>query len=63
MPKEVKITVPSLEDFFLPDFMEHTLRAYKEFLLALRSIIDAQIKKIEEFERGEKKEMKKIQVE
>ncbi|MEM4472693.1 MAG: hypothetical protein QXR27_04060 [Archaeoglobaceae archaeon] len=63
MPKDIRITVPSLEDVFPEKFLEHTLKAYKEFLIALRSLIDAQIKKIEELERKEKKEIRKIQIE
>ncbi len=63
MPKEVKIEIPTLEDILPPEFTEHTLKAYKEFLIALRSLIDAQIKKIEEMEKKEKKEIKKIEIE
>ncbi|MEM1578445.1 MAG: hypothetical protein QXN34_00910 [Archaeoglobaceae archaeon] len=63
MPREVKISIPSFEDLFPPEFTEHALKAYKEFLIALRSLIDAQIDKIEEMEKKEKKEIKKIEVE
>ncbi|MEM0203643.1 MAG: hypothetical protein QXO16_07650 [Archaeoglobaceae archaeon] len=63
MPRDVKITIPTLEDLFPAEFTEHTLKAYKEFLIALRSLIDAQIKKIEEIEKKEKKEIRKIEIE
>jgi len=39
------------------------LKAYKEFLLALKSLIDAQLERIEKMEKGEKKEIKKIEIE
>ncbi|MFN3383687.1 MAG: hypothetical protein ACK401_02180 [Archaeoglobaceae archaeon] len=63
MPKEVRIEIPTLEDIFPSEFTEHALKAYKEFLIALRSLIDVQIKKIEEMEKKEKKEIKKIEIE
>lgn len=63
MPREVRIMVPTVEDIFPEEFVEHALKAYKEFLIALRSLIDAQIKKIEETEKRGRREIKKIEVE
>lgn len=63
MPKEIKVAIPTPEDLFPSEFVEHTLKAYKEFLIALRSLIDAQLRKIEELEKKEKKEIKKIEIE
>jgi hypothetical protein len=67
MPKEIKVKVPVPEDVVPEDFKKHALHAYKEFLLALRSLIDEHVKKIEELEKMSKpagnKEIKKIEIE
>lgn len=63
MLRGIKITIPAMEDIFPLEFTEHMLKAYKEFLIALRILIDAQIKKIEELEKREKREIKKIEIE
>ncbi len=62
MPKEIKIKVPTPNEVVPEEFKSHMLNAYKEFLLAMRSLIDESIKKIEEMEAKEKKEIKKIEV-
>ena len=62
--KEIKIRIPEPSDLFPENFSMHMLRAYKEFLLAFRELIDDRIKRIEELEREEsKKEIKKIEIE
>ncbi len=63
MPKEVKIRIPTPNEVVPEEFKSHMLNAYKEFLLAMRSLIDESLKKIEELEAKEKKkEIKKIDV-
>jgi len=68
MPKEIKVKVPTPDDVLPEEFRKHVLQAYKEFLLAMKSLIDEHVKKIEELEgllskEGEKKEIKKIEIE
>jgi methionine synthase II (cobalamin-independent) len=62
MPKEIKIKVPTPNEVLPEEFKTHVINAYKEFLLAMRSLIDEQIKKLEELESKEKKEIKKIDI-
>jgi hypothetical protein len=65
MPKEVRVRVPTPDDVLPSEFRKHILQAYKEFLLALRSLIDEHVKRVEEFESvisEEKKEIKKINI-
>ncbi len=57
--REVKVRIPTLDDILPKEFKEHMANAYKEVLLALRSLIDAKIKKIEE---GREKRLKKIEI-
>ncbi len=57
--REVKVRIPTLDDILPKEFKEHMANAYKETLLALRSLIDAKIKKIEE---GREKRLKKIEI-
>jgi hypothetical protein len=56
--REIKISIP--EEFFSIFFpektMDHLINAKKEFLLALRSVIDCKIESLEK--RGEKKSAK-----
>ena len=59
MPKEIKIRIPTPDELVPEEFKSHVLNAYKELLLAMRSLIDEGIKKIE---AKEKKEVKKIEV-
>ncbi len=59
--KEIRIKIPTPEEVVPEEFKKHVLNASKETLLALRSLIDAGIKKLEEFE-SKKKELKKIEV-
>jgi hypothetical protein len=62
--REIKIRIPEPSDIFPESFSTHMLRAYKEFLLAFRELIDDRIKRIEELEKEEsKKEIKKIEIE
>ncbi len=68
MPKEIKVKVPTPDDVLPEEFRRHALQAYKEFLLAMKSLIDEHVKKIEELEsllskENEKKEIKKIEIE
>lgn len=62
MAKEIKIRIPTPDEVVPDEFRMHVLNASKELLLALRSIIDEGIKKIERMEVKEKKELKKIEV-
>ena len=57
--KEVKIRVPTPEDVFPEEFRHHMMQAYKEILLAFKSLIDDRVKKIES---EEKKKIKKIEI-
>jgi len=64
MPKQVKIAVPTADDVLPEDFRKHMLQAYKEFLLAFKSLIDEQVKKVEELESGKKRKViKRIEIE
>ncbi len=60
--REIKISLP--EEFFnlfLPeDAREHALKARKEMLLALRSLIDAKIEALDK--KGEKKAASKKKI-
>jgi len=63
--KEIRIVLPEeLFNLFLPgETQKHLLRAKKEFLLALRSLIDARIEAIEKKEeKGTEEKKKKIEV-
>jgi len=62
MPKEIKIRIPTPNEVVPEEFKSHMLNAYKEVLLAMRSLIDESLKKIEELETKGKKEIKKIEV-
>jgi len=57
--REVKIKIPAPEDVVPEEFKHHMTQAYKEILLAFKSLIDERIKKIES---GEKKKIKKIEI-
>lgn len=63
--REVKIVVPDLEDVLPEEFVQHTLNASKEILLAIRTLIDSTLDKIEAMEEiaEAKKEIKKIEIE
>ncbi len=69
MPKEVKIRVPSpdevVEKAVPAEFRNHMLNAYRELLLAFKSLLDEHVRKVEEMQKagGEKKEIKKIEIE
>ena len=62
MAKEIKIRIPTPDEVVPEEFRVHLLNASKELLLAMRSIIDVGIKKIESLEVKDKKELKKIEV-
>jgi len=63
--REIRISIPEdIFSFFFPDqSVDHILKARKEMLLALRSLIDARIDTLEK--KGEKKtaQRKKIKIE
>lgn len=64
MPRDVKVKIPTMDDVFPEEFREHMFEAYKESLLAIRSLVDAQVKKIEKGkEEKESKVVKKIEIE
>jgi len=56
--REIKIKIPTPDDFLRGEFGKHMLKAYKEFLLAMASIPHRLVKRIEELEKRieEKKE-------
>ncbi len=63
--KEVKIKVPTLDDFIPEEFRNHMLNASKEVLLAFKCLIDSRLKKLEELEEELKeirKEIKRIDI-
>jgi len=63
VPKQVKIQVPTPDEIVPEEFSKHMLNAYKEFLLGFRSLIDEQIKKVEDIESGKvDKVIKKIEI-
>ena len=49
--KEIKIKIPTPDDFLRGEFGRHLLKAYKEFLLAVTSIPYNHVKRIEELEK------------
>ncbi len=49
--RELRIKVPTPDDFVSGEVGKHLLRAYKELLCALASIPNRQIRRIEELER------------
>ncbi|WP_290595670.1 MULTISPECIES: hypothetical protein [unclassified Archaeoglobus] len=63
--REVKIILPELEDILPDEFVEHMLKATKEILLAVRTIIDSGLDKVEALEEvaKAKKDIKKIEIE
>ncbi len=63
--REVKIILPELEDILPEEFVEHMLKATKEILLAVRSMIDSGLDKVEALEEvaKAKKDIKKIEIE
>jgi len=63
--REIRIRIPEeLFSFFLPEkAYEHVLRAKKEALLALRSLIDSRIEALEKKEEKEARAKKKIKIE
>ncbi len=63
--KEVKIVLPLPDDVLPDEFVVHLLNATRELLLALRSLIDASVEKIDEVESSlkERREIQKIEIE
>jgi hypothetical protein len=63
--REIKISLPEeLFSLFLPlQAQEHLVRAKKEVLLALRSLIDARLESLENKESRRSEPKKKIKVE
>ena len=64
MAKEIKIRIPTPDEVVPEEFKGHMLNAYREFLLAMRSLIDESLKKLDELESKskQKKEIKKIDI-
>jgi len=62
--KEIVLRVPEPGEIFPREFKMHMVRAYKEFLLGLKSIIEKRIEKIEKIEKdlSEGKNIKRIEV-
>jgi hypothetical protein len=60
MPREIKIRIPTPDEILPEEFKTHMLNAYKEILLAMRSLIDEGIKRLEESK--EKKKIKQIEI-
>lgn len=63
--REIKIVIPDVEDVLPEEFLQHMLNATKEILLAMRSLIDSGLEKVEAIEElsKAKKEIKKIEIE
>ncbi len=63
--REIKIIVPAGIPEIIPEGTKaHILKAYKEFLLGIRELVDHGISLIDtELEKSEKKELKRIEVE
>jgi len=49
--REIRIKIPTLDDFLCGEFGKHMLKAYKEFLLAVESIPHRHVKRIVELEK------------
>ena len=49
--REIKIKIPTPDDFLRGEFGKHMLKAYKEFLLAVASIPHRHVKRMEELEK------------
>ncbi len=60
--REIRISIPEdIFSFFFPEkTVDHVLKARKEMLLALRSLIDAKIEALEK--KGEKKTTKRKKI-
>ena len=63
--REIKVVIPDFDEILPEDFVEHMSRAAKEFLLAMKSLVDAGIEKMEKVEKEVKaaKEVRKIEIE
>ncbi len=60
MAREIRIKIPTPDELVPEEFRSHMINAYKEILLAIRSLIDRRLKKLEESES--KRELKKIEI-
>ena len=63
--REIRIVIPDPDDVVPEEFVIHMLNAAREFMLALRSLIDAGLERIdtaEEIVRA-KREIRKIEIE
>jgi len=49
--KEIRIKIPTPDDFLRGELGKHMLKVYKEFLLAMASIPHRHVKRIEELEK------------
>ena len=63
--KEIKISIPEeLFSIFIPEnTVDHLIKARKEMLLALRSVIDAKIETLDKREKKKTEKRKKIKIE
>ncbi|MDI9646706.1 MAG: hypothetical protein QFX40_08490 [Archaeoglobales archaeon] len=63
--KEIRILIPTPEDLLPDEFYKHMFNAMREFLLAVKCIVDAGIAKIDEIDEiaKEKKEIQKVEIE
>ncbi len=63
--REIRISIPEeLFSFLVPEkTLDHLINAKKEFLLALRSMIDFKIESLEKRERGKGTKGRKIRIE
>ena len=63
MPRELRVRVPTPEEVLPEEFRRHMINAYKEILLAFRSLVDERIRKLEEMEKKRgKRKIKKIEI-
>ena len=63
--KEIKISIPEeLFSILIPEnTVDHLIKARKEMLLALRSVIDAKIETLEKREKKKTEKREKIKIE
>lgn len=63
--REIRILIPTPDDVLPDEFYKHMFNAMREFLLAVKCVVDAGIAKIDEIEEiaKEKKEIQKVEIE
>jgi len=62
MARVIRVRIPDPEDVLPEEFKVHMINAYRELLLAIRSLIDEGIRRVEEMGKKGKKEVKKIEI-